>query len=259
MPVESGPKIMARSLTYVPVWNRWGRIRPLMAYLYAITSIVLVAALLLPTIASALAMEDVDKRIQGCQLVLSNVLTMPDKGIPRDLLARCRGLAVFPGVIKAGVVVGVSYGSGVVLRRDQTSGRWSKPVFFRIRGGSVGLQAGAQSTDLILLIMSEEGFERLLEEKLTLGADLSVAAGPVGREASAETSIRFDAGILSYSRAKGLFAGFSLKGAALEPDKEANEVYHGKDVSVQDVLYEDKGALSDAGRALVEVVDQAAK
>jgi len=230
-----------------------------MAYLYAITSIVLVAALLLPTIASALAMEDVDKRIQGCQLVLSNVLTMPDKGIPRDLLARCRGLAVFPGVIKAGVVVGVSYGSGVVLRRDQTSGRWSKPVFFRIRGGSVGLQAGAQSTDLILLIMSEEGFERLLEEKLTLGADLSVAAGPVGREASAETSIRFDAGILSYSRAKGLFAGFSLKGAALEPDKEANEVYHGKDVSVQDVLYEDKGALSDAGRALVEVVDQAAK
>ncbi|MCA1959396.1 MAG: lipid-binding SYLF domain-containing protein [Desulfomonile sp.] len=225
----------------------------------AITFTLLAAALLFPRGASALTVEDVDKRIQGCRLVLSNVLTMPDKGVPRDLLVRCRGLAVFPGVIKAGVVVGVSFGNGVVLRRDQTSGLWSKPVFFNIRGGSIGLQAGAQSTDLILLIMSEEGFERLLEEKLTLGADVSVAAGPVGREASAETSIRLNAGILSYSRAKGLFAGFSLKGAALEPDTEANEVYHGKDISVQDVLYENKGALSEAARSLVEVLDQTTK
>lgn len=214
--------------------------------------------LLSPT-ACALTMEDLEKRIQRCHVVLANVLTMPDKGIPRDLLARCRGLAVFPGAIKAGVVVGVSFGSGVLIRRDQTSARWSKPVFFRIRGGSIGLQAGAQSTDLILLIMSEEGFERLLEERLTLGADVSVAAGPVGREASAETNIGFGVGILSYSRTKGLFAGMSLKGAALEPDTEANEVYHGKEISVQDVLYEDKGALSEAARSLVEVLEQAAQ
>jgi len=207
--------------------------------------------------ARAESLPELDNRIAQCTAVLKNVLDMPDRGIPKDLLQRCRGLAIFPGVLKVGVVVGVSYGSGVVLRRDEKTGQWSRPAFFNIRGGSFGLQVGAQSVDLILLIMSEQGLQNLLEDKMTLGADIAVAAGPVGRDASAETNLRFDAGILSYSRARGLFAGIALTGASLEPDAAANEVYHGKDVTVQDVFYEGKGALSDDARKLQQVLDQA--
>ncbi len=208
-----------------------------------------------PGVSSAASVEQLDRRIQEAHAVLSNVLKTPDRGIPRDLLQKAQGLAVFPGVLKAGIVLGISFGNGVVLRRDHNTGQWSNPVFFRIRGGSVGVQIGAQATDLILLVMSEQVVERLLEERFTLGADASIAAGPVGRGASAETNIRFDAGILSYSRSKGLFVGLSLKGAALEPDMAANEAYHGKGLTVQDVLYENKGALSNSGRALIGALE----
>jgi lipid-binding SYLF domain-containing protein len=217
------------------------------------------AALLVPASASAVTLEDLDARILACNLVLKSLLAMPDRGIPTDLLRRCRGVAVFPGVLKVGAVLDVSFGNGVILRRDEKTGQWSKPAFFRIRGGSFGLQAGAQSTDLILLFMSERSVECLLEEKFTLGADVSVAAGPVGREVSAETDMKFDAGILSYSRARGLFAGLSLKAATLVADLEANEAYHGQEITVQDVFYESKGALSDNGRLLLSTLEQAAK
>lgn len=205
---------------------------------------------------AAVTLEELDKRILSCDLVLKNVMAMPDSAIPADLLRRCRGLAIFPGVVKVGAVIGVSFGSGIVLRRDESTGTWSKPVFFTIRGGSVGVQVGAQSIDLILVIMSEQGVQRLLEERFTLGADASVAAGPVGREASAETNPKFDAGILSYSQSKGLFAGISLTGASLQPDAPANQVYHGQDVTVQDVFYEDKGSLSDSARLLLKQLDE---
>lgn len=207
--------------------------------------------------AQAQSLEDLNTRIASCEAVLKNVLAMPDRGIPRDLLQRCRGLAIFPGVLKVGVLLGVSYGNGVVLRRDEKTAQWSGPAFFSIRGGSFGLQMGAQSVDLILLIMSEQGIQTLLEDKITLGADIAVAAGPVGRDASAETNLRFDAGILSYSRTRGLFAGLALTGASLAPDNAANAVYHGKDVSVQDVFYEGKGALSDDAKNLMRVVEEA--
>ena len=131
----------------------------------AVVGILLISsASLLPALSVAVSLEDLEKRIQTCNLVLKNVLAMPDRGIPRDLLARCRGVAVFPGVIKVGLLVGVSYGDGIVLRRDEATGEWSRPAFFRIRGGSIGLQVGAQSTDVILLIMSEGGLEGLLAQ-----------------------------------------------------------------------------------------------
>ncbi len=133
---------------------------------------------------------------------------------------------------------------------------WSRPAFFKIQTGSFGLQAGAQYIDLILLIMTEQGVQRLLEEKFILGADISVAAGPVGREAGAETNLGFESGILSYSRSKGLFAGLALNGASLEPDLAANEVYHGKGITVQDVFYEAKGSLSDNGRRLIKTLEE---
>jgi SH3 domain-containing YSC84-like protein 1 len=219
----------------------------------------LVLTLSLPALAAEPTLQELDRRILTCDSLLKNILTMPDRGIPRDLLRKCRGLAIFPGVVRVGVVVGISYGRGLVLRRHEKTGEWSKPAFFRIRGGSLGAQVGAQSIDLVLLIMSEDGMRGLLEDKFTLGADIAVAAGPVGREASAETNLRFDSGILSYSRSKGLFAGLALTGAVLEPDTEANTVYYGKDVSVQDVFYEGLGALTDNGRILVKTLEDATK
>ncbi len=211
--------------------------------------------LLQPGISAAISFQELDSRILDSDLVLKSALEMPDRGIPKDLLQRCRGLAIFPAVVKVGLVLSVSYGSGIILRRDEKTGQWSSPAFFNIRGGSVGVQAGAQATDLVLLVMNEEGVEGLLEDKYTLGADISVAAGPVGRQASAETSVRLDSGILSYSRSKGLFAGLALKGAALEPDNEANEIYHGKGITVQDVFYEGKGSLSDNARILIKTLE----
>jgi SH3 domain-containing YSC84-like protein 1 len=220
--------------------------------------ICLTATLILwPGNSMGVSMEDLDKRILDCDLVLKNALSMPDRGIPTELLQRCRGLAIFPGVMKLGIIVGIDYGSGVILHRDEKTSEWSKPCFFTIRTGSLGLQVGAQSTDLILLIMNEQSFRSLLEDKFAVGANVSVAAGPVGRDASAETNMAFSSGILSYSRSQGIFVGLSLKGAALEPDSEANTIYHGKDVSVQDVYYEGQGSLSDDGRILLETLNSA--
>jgi lipid-binding SYLF domain-containing protein len=204
-----------------------------------------------------LSLEDLDKRILNCDLALKNALAMPDRGIPSDLLQRCRGLAIFPGVMKLGIIVGIDFGSGVMLRRDEKTAEWSKPAFFTIRTGSLGLQVGAQSTDLILLIMNEQSFRNLLEDKFAVGANVSVAAGPVGRDASAETNMTFSSGILSYSRSQGIFVGLSLKGAVLEADSEANTIYHGKGVSVQDVYYEGQGSLTDNGRILLETLNTA--
>lgn len=220
----------------------------------------LIAAVLgFPITCSALSFTEADKRILSCNRVLQNILNMPDSGIPDDLLRRCRGLAIFPGVVEIGVVLGMSFGNGIIFRRDENTGVWSKPAFFTIRGGSVGAQAGAQSIDLILLVMSEEGVQSLLEDRFTLGADVAVAAGPVGREAAAETNLSFNAGILSYSRTKGLFAGIAITGASLQPDTQANKAYHGDGITVQDVFYEDKGALSDNGRSLRAALEKATR
>ncbi len=201
--------------------------------------------------------EDADAQIRLSYLVLSDALKMPDRGIPRDLLPRSRGLLIFPGVLKAGLVLGITYGSGVGLRRDEDTGKWSKPAFFQIKGGSLGVQAGAQAVDLVLLVMSERGVQGLLEDGFTLGADVSIAAGPIGRDASAGTDLGFSTGILSYSRTKGLFVGLSLNGASLKQDRESNEVYHGKGVTVQDVFYEDKGSMSDNARLLLKTINEA--
>jgi SH3 domain-containing YSC84-like protein 1 len=226
-----------------------------------LTCVVVCLTIMLGTWGNCLAVtsEEADARILACDAVLRNVMAMPDKGIPRDLLYKCKGLAIFPGYVKLGVVVGVGYGKGIVMHRNEQTGKWSKPTFFKIRGGSVGVQAGAQSTDLILLIMSEDGVRGLLEDRYTLGADVSVAAGPLGRDASAGTDMSFRTGILSYSRSKGIFAGLSLAGASLQPDAEANEAYHGKDVTVQDVFYEDKGTLSHNAAALVKTLEGASE
>jgi len=205
------------------------------------------------------AFDDLDKKLAACNLVLKNMIEMPDSAIPRDLLRRCQAIAIFPRLLKIGFFMGMSSGQGVVLRRDPESGQWSRPVFFDTKSGSFGPQIGAQRVDLVLLIMTEKGVESLLEEKFTLGADISITGGPVGREASAETNLRLDAAVLSYSRSRGFFMGMSMTGASIEPAKEANSVYHGAGISAQDVFFEQKGVLSDHGKILIETIKNAAR
>jgi len=177
--------------------------------------------------------------------VLNEVMAAPDKGIPRDLLAKAECVLVFPKVVKAGFILAGQGGRGAVSCRT-TSG-WSAPAFFEIKGGSIGLQAGGQATDFVLLFMNEGGMQSLLSDKFELGGDASVAAGPVGRTTSATTDIKMDAQILSYSRSKGLFGGISLKGSVISPEKSDMEGTYGKDITAKTIL------TVDSGRAPTEV------
>jgi lipid-binding SYLF domain-containing protein len=156
--------------------------------------------------------------------VFDQIMGTREKSIPRDLLDRAEAVAVFPGVLKGGFIVGGRGGSGVISRR--VAGGWSAPAFFDLGGGSIGLQIGVASTDYILLFMNEHAVDSLLSDKFEIGGEGSAAAGPVGRSASASTDARLNAQILSYSRSKGLFAGLELKGVVIKPDNEDNlQVY----------------------------------
>ena len=166
--------------------------------------------------------------------VLNEIMAAPDKGIPNDLLAKAECVAVFPNVVKAGFILAGHGGRGVASCR--TSSGWSAPAYFEIKGGSIGLQVGGQATDFVLLFMNESGMKSLLSDKFELGGEASVAAGPVGRTSSATTDAKLDAQILSYSRSKGLFAGVSLKGSSIVPDKSDMEGTYGKGVTAQTVL-----------------------
>ena len=164
--------------------------------------------------------------------VFDQIMATREKSIPGDLLDRAEAVAVFPGVLKAGFIVGGRGGSGVISRR--VSGGWSAPAFFDLAGGSIGLQIGASSTDFILLFMNENAVESLLKDKFEIGGEGSAAAGPVGRSASASTDARMNAQILSYSRSKGAFAGLELKGVVIKPDNEDNLQVYG--MNAHDIL-----------------------
>lgn len=204
--------------------------------------------------ASAQAPPQLETRLADCSKVIREMMTAPDGGIPKDLLKRSQGIVVFPSVLKAGLGVGGHYGKGVVLRRDPKTGRWGPPVFISFMGGSVGWQVGVQSTDMVLLIMNDVSLRNLFKDKITIGADASVAAGPVGRDASAGTDLSLSVGMLSYSRAKGLFVGVSIKGSVLEVDWNANEAYYGSGASVIDVFFHGKGQVSRAGYQLMRTL-----
>ena len=169
------------------------------------------------------AREYVDKASK----VMTEIMRAEDRAIPRDLLQKAHAVAVFPGTIKAGFIIAGQGGNGVVVRRLNEG--WSAPAFLNLGGASIGPQIGAQSTDYILVIMNPEGLNELLKDKFEMGAEGSVAAGPVGRTAAASTNATLDAGILTYSRSKGLFAGLALKGVVIEPNDDVqNAVYGGK-------------------------------
>ncbi len=185
--------------------------------------------------ASLNAANDAVRRLDVSAIVLDEILSAPDKGIPQDLFNKAACVVIVPGLKKAAFVVGGKFGRGFAdCRKD--GGGWSAPAAVRIEGGSVGFQIGGSETDVVLLVMNRRGMDKLLSSKFTLGADASAAAGPVGRTSSAQTDAQLNAEILSWSRSRGIFAGVSLEGATLRPDEDSNRDLYGKSTSNRDIL-----------------------
>jgi lipid-binding SYLF domain-containing protein len=177
--------------------------------------------------------ERIEKAIQ----VLREMVDLPEEGLPSSFLEKCHGIAVIPGVIKAAYGFGGQYGRGLIVIRNE-DGSWSNPAFISLIGGSLGWQIGVQKADIVLVFKTGKSVENIASGKVTLGADVSVSAGPVGRSAEASTDLDMEAEIFSYSKSKGLFAGVSIKGASIQIDKDANQAFYNKqDISTRDILY----------------------
>ena len=187
------------------------------------------ALIILALVAHPIAQEGVKEsdRVKEAIVVLDEVMGAGDSAVPRDLLEKAEAIAVFPSLVKAGFVVGGQRGRGIISVRDPKTGAWSSPAFLTITGGSIGFQIGAQAVDLVLVVQNRRGLDQLLKNQFKVGADASVAAGPVGRDASASTDIQLRAQILSYSRTRGLFAGVTLNGSTIRQDRDANERFYG--------------------------------
>jgi lipid-binding SYLF domain-containing protein len=176
------------------------------------------------------------ERLQDATNVFNEIMATPDKGIPQDLLEKAHCAVIVPGLKQAGFVVGAKYGKGFAVCRKASGHGWGEVEAVRIEGGSFGFQIGASSTDVVMLIMNERGMRRLTEDKFTLGAEASVAAGPVGRQTSAMTDAQLSAEILSWSRSKGLFAGIALTGATLRPDHDVNQELYGRKLEAREIM-----------------------
>ena len=199
------------------------------------------------------------KRLEECGVVMQEVLNVPDN-IPHELLEKSECVIVIPSVRKLALGVGASYGRGAMVCRtgEKFRGPWGAPAMYALEGGSVGFQIGGEATDLILLVMNDRGMESILSSKVKLGADASVAAGPKGRDASADTDAWMRAEILSYSRSRGLFAGISLEGSTLRPDDEASEQVYGHAIKAKDIVRSENMSVPGTGRHLVNVLQKSA-
>src|SRR5271166_3329482 len=198
------------------------------------------------------------ERIQNAGTVMKEVLDIPDD-IPQDMLDKARCVIVLPSVLKAAFIGGGSYGRGVMVCRTgkDFTGPWGAPAMYALEGGSVGFQIGGEATDFVFLVMNDRGANSLLHSKVKLGADASIAAGPVGRTAAADTDAFLRSEILSYSRARGVFAGVSLEGSTLRPDEDANRRLYGKDATASEIITEPKFDSPESGRALVHRLQKA--
>jgi lipid-binding SYLF domain-containing protein len=217
--------------------------------LLMVTTLALLVAL--PAIASDRE-EDASRTHKAAQ-VFKEIMDAPDQGIPQDLLASAKCIAIIPGEVKFAFIFGGNYGRGVATCR--TGHGWSAPIFVAIDGGSVGYQIGGSSTDLVMLFMNDHALQSLLGDKFKLGGDASVAAGPVGRNATAGTDLRLSAEILSYSRTKGVFAGVSLDGAVVQADKSGDKAMYGDNVDRHEVL-SGKVAVPESARPLLHEIGQ---
>jgi len=209
-----------------------------------------------PSVARAANRDKDEDRLKDCGTVLKEILDIPDD-IPQGLLDKADCVVVYPSVLKAAFVVGGSYGRGAMTCRkgDNFKGPWGPPTMMALEGGSFGFQIGGQATDFVLLVMNEGGARGILSGKVKLGGDASVAAGPVGRNASAETDVTLRSEILSYSRSRGLFAGISLEGSTIRPDNKANEQIYGKKLEASQIVLSDQVSVPAAGEQLVSTLN----
>ncbi|HET8925337.1 MAG TPA: lipid-binding SYLF domain-containing protein [Candidatus Acidoferrum sp.] len=221
----------------------------------------LVSALLVaqPMISGSTWAADQEKdedRLKNCGTILKEILDVPDD-IPQDLLDKADCVVIFPSVLKAAFIFGGSYGRGSMTCRkgDDFRGPWGAPTMMALEGGSFGLQIGGQATDFVLLVMNESGARGILAGKVKLGGDASVAAGPVGRDTSAETDVTLRSEILSYSRARGVFAGISLQGSTIRPDNNANEQIYGKKLPAKHIVLAGRVAVPEAAQQFVSTLD----
>jgi lipid-binding SYLF domain-containing protein len=185
--------------------------------------------------------SDEARRITDASTVLDEIMSAADESVPRTIMENADGIAVFPSLIKGGIIVGGQRGRGVLSVRDKKSGGWSSPAFLTITGGSIGAQFGAQAIDLVLVINNQRGLEQLVKNQFKIGADAAATAGPVGRDASASTDIQLRAQILSYSRARGLFAGVTLNGSTIRQDRDANERFYGTAYRTGQIVFDGLG------------------
>jgi lipid-binding SYLF domain-containing protein len=197
------------------------------------------------------------ERLENCGTVLKEIMDIPDD-IPQDLIDKTECVIVYPSVIKAAFIFGGSYGRGAMTCRtgEHYTGPWSAPTMMALMGGSFGLQLGGQATDFVLLVMNPRGAHAILKSKVKLGADASAAAGPKGRTADASTDASLRSEILSYSRARGLFAGLSLEGSTVRPDKEANEAVYGKKIDAEDIIFKGAAAVPPSAQKLIAFLNQ---
>lgn len=220
----------------------------------------LIGAVCLTLVAGAVYASKLNKeqkRLENCGVVMQEVLNIPDS-IPKELLEKAECVIVIPSVRKLALGVGASYGRGAMVCRKgaKFNGSWGAPAMYALEGGSLGFQIGGEATDLILLVMNDRGMESILSSKVKLGADASVAGGPKGRDASADTDAWMRAEILSYSRSRGLFAGVSLDGSTLRPDDEASEQVYGRAIKAKDIVRSEQMGVPATGRHLVNVLQK---
>ena len=200
----------------------------------------LAALLLLAPSIPLNAQSDEADRVKESVTVLGEIMRAADSAIPSSVLTEADGIAVFPGTVRGGFIVGAERGRGILSARDEKTRAWSSPAFLTITGGSVGLQIGVRATDLVLVIQNRRGLENLVRNEFKIGAGAAAAAGPVGRDAQAATDIQLRAEILSYSRSRGLFAGATLEGSTIRQDEDANGRFYGEKLTTRQVVFDNK-------------------
>jgi lipid-binding SYLF domain-containing protein len=193
------------------------------------------------------AQSDEAERVAKATQVFEEIMAVPEKAIPEKILSNAEAIAVFPSTIKGGFGVGAHHGKGIISRRNRESGTWTTPGFLSLTGGSFGAQIGGQALDLVLVVMNKNGLDSLMKSEFKIGADASVAAGPVGRNAEASTDLLLKAEILSYSRARGLFAGVSLNGSVVNEDEDANRDFYGRPARNAQILDEGPRPVGTSG------------
>ncbi len=224
----------------------------------AIAFLLAVTAIVNPLVAQKSSDDEV-KRITEATNVLEEIMSAADKAVPRSILEKAEGIAVFPSMIKGGLVVGAQHGRGILSVRDKKNGGWSAPAFLTINGGSFGMQIGAQAIDLVLVINNQRGLEQLVKNQFKIGADAAATAGPVGRDASASTDIQMRAQILSYSRSRGLFAGVTLNGSTIRQDRDANERYYGIGYRTGQIVFDGMAATPETANGWKATLTKHAK